>query len=191
MAVRHPPLFGPRELRRIGHQVRQSRERERMTQNQLANAAGISPRAIRELEAGRSNPALATMVAIVDSLGLTLDELVEAARSAPPGPDITRAADVGEGETPLVRTLHEPRMNSRMYRPGDAASDIPHPANAVFYHVLKGAIAVDVAGESITLLRGDSLHIEAGVEGHWRARDGKSQILVVEAAGTAGRATQD
>ena len=191
MTVRLSPLFGPRELRRIGHQVRQARERERMTQNQLANAAGLSPRAIRELEAGRSNPALATMVAVVDSLGLTLDELVEVARSEPPQPDVTRAADLGDGVTPLVRTLQDPRMASRIVTPSDTAASIPHPANPVFYHVLKGSVSVDVDGETIKLRRGDSLHIDAGVEGAWRPDGGDSQVLVVEAVRTNGAASQD
>lgn len=162
-----------------------------MTQNQVANAAGISPRAIRELEAGRSNPALATMVAIVDSLNLTIDELVEAARSDPPRPDVTRAADLGTGATPLVRTLTEPLMNSRIVRQADPAGTVPHPGNAVFYHVLEGGIAAEVDGEVIKLRRGDSLHVNAGVEGHWRPDDRNSKVLVVAAADGIGGASQN
>lgn len=191
MAGETRSLFGPKELRRIGHQVRMARERERLTQNQVANAAGISPRAIRELEAGRSNPALATIVAIVDQLDLTLDELVEAARSAPPGPDITRAADVGDGETALVRTLADPRMRSRIVRQSEPTAvaphpGVPHPGNAAFYHVLAGTIAVDVDGHALRLKRGDSLHVDAGVDGSWRAEGGESRVLIVEAGGALG-----
>jgi len=188
MAGETRSLFGPKELRRIGHQVRMARERERLTQNQVANAAGISPRAIREVEAGRSNPALATIVAIVDQLDLTLDELVEAARSAPPGPDITRAAEVGDGETALVRTLADPRMTSRIVRQSEPTAVVAHPGNAAFYHVLAGTIAVDVDGHALRLKRGDSLHVDAGVDGNWRPEGGESRVLIVEAGGALGGA---
>ncbi|MGO4843596.1 helix-turn-helix transcriptional regulator, partial [Rhizobiaceae sp. 2RAB30] len=72
-------LFGQKELRQVGRHVRLTREKAGLTQSQLAESAGLSPRAVRDLEAGRrSNPTLATMVAIVDVLGFTLDELVTA-----------------------------------------------------------------------------------------------------------------
>lgn len=181
MSVR---LFGQKELRQVGRHVRQAREKAGLTQSQLADSAGISSRAVRELEAGRSNPTLATMVAIVDVLAFTLDELVIAARTSLPGPDLTLAGDIGPGSNPLSRTLPNPRMSARIVDfGGDGPGDQDVPAAAVFGHVLGGSVTVSLDGEEITLRQGDSLHARSGVVRHWHAHGDRTRMLLVEAGG--------
>lgn len=177
-------LFGQKELRQVGRHVRLAREKAGLTQSQLAESAGISSRAVRELEAGRSNPTLATMVAIVDVLGFTLDELVIAAKASLPGPDLTPAEDVGPGSNALTRTLPNARMNARIIDfGGDGLRGQDMPAGAVFGHVLTGSVTVLLDGEEITLRQGDSLHARAGVMHQWQARGDRTRMLLVEASG--------
>lgn len=177
-------LFGQKELRQVGRHVRQAREKAGLTQSQLSEQAGISSRAVRELEAGRSNPTLATMVAIVDVLGFTLDELVAAAKAGQPGPDLTPAADIGPGSNALTRTLPNPHMNARIVDfGGDGLRDQDVPSGAVFGHVLKGSVTVLLDGEEVTLRHGDSLHARAGVVGRWQTHGDRVRMLLVEASG--------
>lgn len=176
-------LFGQKELRQVGRHIRLTREKAGLTQSQLAESAGLSPRAVRDLEAGRSNPTLATMVAIVDVLGFTLDELVTAARSSLPGPDLTRASDLGAGNNLLTRTLLNPRMSARIVDFGGGDTAGPEmPAGAIFGHVLKGNVTVALDGEDVTLRQGDSLHARPGVLGRLQAQGDRVRVLLVEAA---------
>lgn len=177
------------EIRRIGRQFRILRERSGRTVAQVSRAAGLSERAVRDLEAGRTNPSLATVVGLADVLGANLNDLVEAARRSDPVSDYTPASD--ETETAeLTRTLRSPRMRARIVQvgAGDAAG---LPANAVFGYVLADGVAVALDGEETLLRRGDSFHARAGVLRGWRSPAAGGRLLVVEAladqaAGTDG-----
>lgn len=178
-------LFGQRELRQVGRHVRLEREKAGLTQAQIADAAGMSARAVRELEAGRSNPTLATMVAIADVLSITLDELIIAARISPPGPDLTTADETGPGTTMLSRTIANPQFRASIvdFREGAARPDLP--AGAVFGHVLGGGVSISLDGEETVLRQGDSLHAQSGVLRDIRAAAEGTRILLVEAADPA------
>lgn len=173
------------EIRRIGRQLRLLREKSGRTLAQLAQAADLSERAIRDLEAGRTNPSLATVVSITDVLGVTLDELVGAARRNAPILDFTPAAEANETSAELTRRLPEPRMRARILRfDGKPAADVP--AGAVFGHVLDGDVAVLLDGEESSLRQGDSFHAQAAVLGGWRAIASGGRLLVVEAVAADG-----
>jgi transcriptional regulator with XRE-family HTH domain len=176
---------GPRdaEIRRIGRQLRLLRENSGRTLAQLAENAGLSERAVRDLEAGRTNPSLTTVVSIADALGVTLDELVTAARRNVPAADFAPALAASEAATVLTRQLPNPRMRACLIQldaKSAAAPDIP--SAAVFGHVLSGAVAVTLDGEETTLRQYDSFHAQAGVLGGWRAGTSGGRLLVVEAA---------
>lgn len=178
-------MAGPRgaEIRRIGRQIRLLREKSGRTLGQLAEAAGLSERAVRELEAGRTNPSLTTVVGIADALGVTLDELVTAARRNVPAADFTPASTAGAATAMLTRELPDPRMRARLVRLDSASGDAPGiPSTAVFGHVLDGTVMVSLDGKETTLGRNDSFHAQAGVLGSWRAAEAGGCLLVVETA---------
>lgn len=176
------------DVRKIGRQFRIMRERSGRTIAQLSRAAGLSERAVRDLEAGRTNPSLATVVSLADVLGANLNDLVEASRRSDVVSDYTSAADATE-TTELTRTLRLPRMRARIVQigPGDAA-DLPK--NAAFGYVLAESVAVVLDGEETSLRHGDSFHVRAGVLHGWRSQTPRGRLLVVEAvaerAGIAG-----
>ena len=167
------------DLRKIGRQFRILRERSGRTIAQLARAASLSERAVRDLEAGRTNPSLATVVSLADVLGANLHDLVDASRRIDVVSDYTSAADAIE-TTELTRTLRLPRMRARIVQigAGDAA-DLP--ANAVFGYVLADSVAVALDGEETVLRQGDSFHARAGVLQGWRSPATGGRLLVVEA----------
>ncbi len=58
----------------LGKAIRRLRERE-MTQEDLAEAAGITVRTLSQLETGNSNPTWATVGDIARSLGVSIAEV--------------------------------------------------------------------------------------------------------------------
>ncbi len=58
----------------LGQKVRNLRRALGLTQEQLAERAGISLKHLGELERGRSNPTLSSLVGLASSLGVPLPE---------------------------------------------------------------------------------------------------------------------
>jgi transcriptional regulator with XRE-family HTH domain len=176
------------EIRRIGRQVRAIREKSGRTLAQIAKAAGLSERAVRELEAGRTNPSLSTLVSIVNALGVKLDDLIAEARRSAPEPDYTPASATVRATTRLTRQLPDARMKARILKFSRAEAAVPEPpSEAVFGHVLDGRIAVALDGRETTLERGDSFHAQRGVLGAWRAEGLSGGRLLVVAAISSDR----
>lgn len=61
--------------RDIGPQLRAERESQGISLRKLAKAVAISPSALSQIETGRSKPSVNTLYALVNELGLSLDEL--------------------------------------------------------------------------------------------------------------------
>lgn len=175
-------LFGKSELRQLGRAVREARERVGLSQVQLADNAGLSLRPLRELEAGRSSPSLATIVALADALPLTLDGLIAAARTKQPQYGLLPAKDVRWGDNELVAGIDRQRARVRI---ADVGSDdgVSLPAGPVFAHVLRGVVTATLEGEQVKLRQGDSLHSCPGVLTDLAASDGRALVLLVEATG--------
>lgn len=60
----------------LGARLRQLRQARRLTQERLAERAGLSFKFLGELERGRGNPTLTTLTAISDALGVRLVDLL-------------------------------------------------------------------------------------------------------------------
>ena len=61
----------------LGQQVRALRRQRRLTQEQLAELAGVSLQRIGEIERGQGNPTLNSLVKLSDALDISLSELFE------------------------------------------------------------------------------------------------------------------
>jgi DNA-binding XRE family transcriptional regulator len=62
---------------KIGHSVKQQRVRKFMTQEQLAKAAGISPRQLVRIEKNDVEPRFSTILKLGKALGVNPSELVD------------------------------------------------------------------------------------------------------------------
>ncbi|AWB84191.1 helix-turn-helix domain-containing protein [Corynebacterium liangguodongii] len=60
-------------VERIGIEIRTMRKEYMLTQQQLAELAGISDRTLRDIEAGREGPSIGTVVKVLSTLGLDLE----------------------------------------------------------------------------------------------------------------------
>jgi transcriptional regulator with XRE-family HTH domain/mannose-6-phosphate isomerase-like protein (cupin superfamily) len=60
----------------IGSRVRQERLRQRIGVRELARRVGVSASLISQVELGKASPSVGTLYAIVNQLGLSLDELL-------------------------------------------------------------------------------------------------------------------
>jgi putative transcriptional regulator len=56
----------------LGKRIRSARKTAHLTQQDLADLAGVSERTVRAIETGTGNPALAAVAAVVNVLGLRL-----------------------------------------------------------------------------------------------------------------------
>lgn len=79
--VAHEPDGTPTVVRehavgRLGEGLRRIRRERNLTQGQLAALAGVTPAAISQAETGRRGLSLDTLVPLVETLGITLDDVV-------------------------------------------------------------------------------------------------------------------
>jgi transcriptional regulator with XRE-family HTH domain len=65
-----------KHLVKMGLHIRKLRERSGISQEQLAADAEIPYSSVNEIEAGKSNPTVATLMALADALDIPLKELV-------------------------------------------------------------------------------------------------------------------
>lgn len=63
---------------RMGIRLRELRQARRLTQEALAERAGLSYKFVGELERGRGNPTLTTLAALADALGVHVTDLLPA-----------------------------------------------------------------------------------------------------------------
>jgi HTH-type transcriptional regulator / antitoxin HipB len=57
----------------VGERIRKERELQGLRQDQLAFAAGVSPRLVHQVEAGKPTTRIDGLVKILQALGLTLE----------------------------------------------------------------------------------------------------------------------
>jgi transcriptional regulator with XRE-family HTH domain len=75
MAKQTPPTFpaGERQFRALGERLRAARRRRRLTQAVAAARVGVSKQTLAKLEAGSPSTSLATMLRLLQVLGLAQD----------------------------------------------------------------------------------------------------------------------
>lgn len=156
--------FARDQLRDLGRQIRLLRDRRGVSLNQLASQSGVSVTGIRNIELGRANPGLLTVVAIIDVLGVSLDEIVGLARRAGKAVTVSRAPS--SRTAPLQRhvsELYQPRMRGRVVTLPAGTDMLPSrraDAGSHFVYVLDGRIRVAMHdGGSYELGAGDSIHV--------------------------------
>jgi transcriptional regulator with XRE-family HTH domain len=97
----------------VGPRLRAHREQRGLSLRELARRLGVSPSAISQIETGKSRPSVSTLYSIVSELGMSLDELFGAPKSAQPAAAhaATPAVPAGRGRPSAER--HVQRADSR------------------------------------------------------------------------------
>jgi len=177
--------FDRSDLLRMGRVLREHRQVAGLSARRLSVQSGVSVSAIRALESGVSNPALATVLPLVEVLGLGIDALVAEVRSARSGVVVHRA---GSPETPEAAEGRALRL-CRVSLPVKSVQPPPrvcaeHPALVM---VLSGSIIAGLEdGGRAQLEAGDTYHAEAGAVTSWANPGTREVRLLCVADGARG-----
>lgn len=158
--------------RLIGERVRQERQAQQWTLDQLAEASEVSRRMLINIEQGAANPSIAILLKLSDTLGVGLPALV--ASPPPTAVKVTRSgmgpvlwSGEAGGRAVLVAATVPPNVVELWdwtLGPGER-----HPSNAhaagtrELLHVLEGAVIIEVAEKLVPLQTGDALSFSGDV----------------------------
>lgn len=152
----------------IAHHVRASRTALGLSARALAEAAGISPALVSQLENAQANPTVEVLSAVAEALGTSLAEL---ARVPASGPVLMRAAEKGSEADQEGRTLLPAQAGRRvelyeMLLPaGGAHHSAPHGVGSEeVAYVVSGAVSVSTDDWSVHLKTGDAVRFGSEVE---------------------------
>lgn len=70
------PTARSRAALEFGERLRNTRERQKLNQTELARKSGLTPAAISQLEAGLREPNFSTIVSLASALGTTPNDLM-------------------------------------------------------------------------------------------------------------------
>ena len=184
----------------IGDRVRRERRGRGLTLDGLAATAGVSRRALVNVEQGTANPSVGTLLRIGDALGVGLPTLV-----APPVARPVRVTKAGTGATlwtgdsggrgVLVAASEAPDVLELWHwrlAPGEARTSEAHPPGTrELLQVHSGEVVLDVAGHPHRLGPGDAASFPADV-GHGYACGGSDEatfsLVVLEPGPLPARA---
>ena len=179
-------------MRSLGRKIRSLREARNWSLRRLSSNSGVSVAAIQKIEAGASNPSLVTVVAIIDALGASVDQLISDARQVENGVAVVRGvpqAKPGPGSSvSLSSGLADRRMDCRVIalsahqKCEDVAAGKP-----LFGYVLDGGLQLNFAkGDAVKLSTGDAFHATADASPEWGNHlSRRSLVLCINDLGAA------
>ena len=135
--------------RAIGDRVKQERQARRWTLDQLAEATGVSRRALVNVEQGAANPSVGTLLRISDALGVGLPALVE-----PPTPRSVKVTRKGEGAVLWSSDTGGRGVLVARTQPPDVVELWEWTRELV--QVRQGTVTFEAGDQSVTLKAGDA-----------------------------------
>ncbi|MFH0902292.1 MAG: helix-turn-helix transcriptional regulator [Pseudomonadota bacterium] len=98
----HLPMEKSNLAKRLGSRLQKMRNERGLTQEQVAESAGLVPNYVSEIERGAKLPTLDTLASVADALGVTLSEVVLGVDRPLPR-EATRLDHILAGQTVEVR----------------------------------------------------------------------------------------
>lgn len=160
--------------RTIGAQIRERRESRGLTLTSVAEAIGVTPSLLSQVENGKAQPSLNTLRGVAEHLHLSVDALLGlGASAAPPGHAVLQARADGESfevsggarwerlggsldrAFELLRISYPPGAAST---PGEARVRYP---GYEFGVLLSGELTLQLGFETIPMTAGDSVSFDA------------------------------
>ncbi len=168
----------------IGPKLKQLRQEQRLSLQQLAVKADVSAAAIHKIERNDMVPTITTLLKIATALDRPVSYFIENDEGPPEPVAFTRAPDRPEVFTPHAG-LHLAGV-SGPYTPFRSAAAVAtldpgatsgtkalvHPGEELVF-VLEGSVAFDIAGTRYRVGRGDALHFIGEQPHHW-SNEGKT-----------------
>ena len=168
----------------IGRKLRSLRQKNNLTQKELADRCELSKGFISQLESNQTSPSLSTLEDILTTLGSSFHEFFSDDQVDNP---VCRKEDVFVKETEDGVTIHwlianaqkkdmEPIMVT--LEPGaQTEMDLPHMGEE-FGHVLSGAVTLVLGEKSYRVRKGDSFSYKPSVQ-HCLRNTGKTPATVI------------
>lgn len=163
------------EQYRIGPKIRDLRQNKKLGLVQLGEHTGLSPAMLSKIERGLLFPTLPTLLRIALVFGVSLEHFFVESDERPTVAvvrmkDRLRLPDRPGEVSPayFFESLDFPVTDRRMEAyyaefPAHAKPAPPHShEGAEFIYVLRGQLAIDVAGETTTLEEGDAMYFDSG-----------------------------
>ena len=171
----------------LGPRLRRMRQDRGLTLEQVADAVGLSPSFLSELERDQSGASMTTLHRLLGYYGTTVAAILEGARGHAPRPRRRGRGRSVRQRGVLVeplgsgQTVMEPRVLT--VEPGAAGEGAADQRGEQFVYVLEGALEVTLSGrERYVLRQGDSLCCPGGVVRAWR-NPGRSGARVLWVSG--------
>lgn len=168
----------------IGEKLRSLRQKNGLTQKELADRCELSKGFISQLESNQTSPSLSTLEDILTTLGSSFHEFFSEEQGDDP---VCRKEDVFIKETDGGVTIHwlipnaqkkdiEPIMVT--LQPGAQTEiDLPHMGEE-FGHVLAGAVTLTLGEKSYRVRKGDSFSYKP-VTTHFIRNNGKTPATFI------------
>ena len=111
------------ELPSLGERIREERVSRGVSLRALAGQVGVSASMISQIENGKSQPSVSTLYAITSALGVSIQEVFDAAVHDARAPGVEQPAAVGEVPSTLLEALGSSRGRriGPVVRPADRA----------------------------------------------------------------------
>jgi transcriptional regulator with XRE-family HTH domain len=156
-----------------------------LSQDQLARRSGVSKGTIVQIEQGRGNPSIGSLWRLAAALGLSVEDLVSAARpadariaAAASAKTLWRGPRGGTGKL-LIGTSGPDMLEFWHWRlaPGERHESAGHsPGTREILNIAKGALRLELGGRSYEIGAGSSIAFAAD-ERHAYACKGKTPTV--------------
>lgn len=148
----------------LSKNISELRSRKNLSQQQLAQMAGIPRSTLTHIESGDGNPSLVNLLRVAAALGVGVEELLSRPRSqvslipADKVPVQVRSGGLVHIHKLLPDRFRGLAIDRMEFEPESAMGGQPHLAGTKEYlTVLMGEIQVQVAGETFVVKKGDVL----------------------------------
>jgi transcriptional regulator with XRE-family HTH domain len=156
----------------VGRRVREERLHQKIGLRELARRVGVSASLISQVELGKASPSVGTLYAIVNALGISLDELF---LEQPTVRTIQPVVRRGEGKVvQLASGVRWQRLTPESPQDVDflfvayeigsescPADSLMRHSGTEYGHVLEGRLGITIGFETYELVAGDSISFES------------------------------
>ena len=153
----------------IGERLKQIRERNGLSQRQLARQSGVANATISQIESGKLNPTVSMLKKVLDGIPLRLSEFFSDEPDAPDrvffrADELTEIADGGVSYLQVGANLHDRAIQfiKECYQPGAGTGkhEITHEGEECGL-VLRGRLQVTVGDKTEVLSAGDAYYFKS------------------------------
>lgn len=154
----------------VGTRIRSIRAKRNLTQQQLADQAKIPRATLASVEQDDANPSLAVVHKISLALDVTIDQLIVEQHQRVQAILHNKMPNTESGDGNYSATTISPSDTGYFLqlkfhlKAGANYEGKPHPPGSEeFLHILQGEVTLEVAGESVRLVEGDSARFGGNV----------------------------